>query len=355
MAYVYKRKGSPWYWGSVMIHGEIFYNHYGTDKAVAARQHREWARQKKEESRLGPSNRTWAPFKEEFFKHLQADRAHGTVKHYSAAIAKLEAFSMPKLLSDITPKLLYDLHADLRQKNISGPVGRNKAANCIKYMMHWAEQWGYVRPQIWRGIKLEKERKREEYFTSEEVDILLDACKDNPHYKTIVLLGAHAGLRPCEMVTLQRSDIDLKNSTISIFSPKTKTRDMIPITPVLCRHLKDYLAIIPANSKLVLHNGYGEHYSANALNQAFKKILKRTDLKGFPYMLRHSYASVLKNAGVDLLEVSKLMRHRRIETTTIYSHVELPTLRDAIANIPAPKHPENHKAVVKNVVKKIAQ
>jgi len=344
---VYRREGSPYYQGKVMIRGRYYYNTYTTDKAESARRHREWKHEMKERTQSGRGHRTWDSFKKEFFEHLERNKAHGTFKHYKAATDKLEAFRRPRELADITPKLLYDLHAHLCQNNIGGPVARNKAVNCIKYMMHWAEQWEYVRPQMWRGIKLEKERRREEYFTLEQTDQMLAACGQNMNHKTIVLLPAHAGLRPCEIVTLNKTDVNLNDQSLSVFSPKTKRRRTVIMTPTLTAHLRDYLKIVPPRTKLLLHNAYGGHYTAGSYTQIFKKIAKKAGLRGFPYMLRHAYATILKNKGVDPAVIGKLMDHTRLETTTIYTHIETPTLRAAVANIPAPNVP-------KNVPKKLA-
>jgi site-specific recombinase XerD len=51
----------------------------------------------------------------------------------------------------------------------------------------------------------------------------------------------------------------------------------------------------------------------------------RTKKKITPHNLRHSYATHLIEAGVDLLEVQKILGHRSILTTVKYTHLSTNT------------------------------
>ena len=51
----------------------------------------------------------------------------------------------------------------------------------------------------------------------------------------------------------------------------------------------------------------------------------RTKKKITPHSLRHSYATHLIEAGVDLLEVQKILGHRSVLTTARYTHLTTTT------------------------------
>ena len=337
---VYNRDGSPWYWGKVTIKHQPYFNCYQTtNKAEAARQHRVWRAEMREGLRR-KGNIMWMGFRTEFLRHLQHDLASKTVSGHEKAIEYLESFFKPRLLHEIEPKVLVGLQEHMRDKNIAGPSGRNKVMICLKAMMHWAEKMEYIPPRSWAAISMEREEAHSDRYSPDEISQMYSGC-ENMHHRTIVLLGAHAGLRPCEMRDQKRKDIDLKTRIMRIFSPKTKTWRDIPLTQKLVEHLAEYMSAFPAKDGYLLHNKYGERYSSNALGQAFKKIVKRAEVRiGSPYMLRHSFVTMLKEAGVDHFTAGKLAGHKKPLTTRIYDHISTDRLQDAIRKLPAVTTPK---------------
>jgi site-specific recombinase XerD len=65
----------------------------------------------------------------------------------------------------------------------------------------------------------------------------------------------------------------------------------------------------------------------------FKRILRNAQITGTFHMMRHTYASNLVNAGVDLYTIAKLLGHASVKTTEIYAHLQTESLRKAVLTL----------------------
>ena len=70
------------------------------------------------------------------------------------------------------------------------------------------------------------------------------------------------------------------------------------------------------------------------VQRAFKKALRKAEITDFHFHdLRHTSASYLRQSGVDLHKISKLMGHKDTRMANRYSHLSVDTLRDAVAKL----------------------
>jgi integrase len=198
------------------------------------------------------------------------------------------------------------------------------------------------------GIKLPTAAPgHERYLTRGELDLVVDKL-DEP-YKTAAILLAGTGLRFGELAGLHWQRVDLAEGMIDVVEtwdsadrsikgyPKGKKRRSVPVpgwvravleaqaertgdhTACGLRHsatarCRSGLVVpAPGGGALDAHN-FGRRDWAVACDHAGIGHVRLHDL-------RHTYASWLRQAGVDLEEVQRLLGHASITTTQRYSHL----------------------------------
>lgn len=357
---VYKRAGSPVYWGSVMINGKRKQYALCENKAAAQRMLADIKAEAKSRSKYGDT--PFQAFAEKYMAWAKANKSDKTVKRDALSLEYLQEFHPIKDLAEVTPALLDEFKTWLknrtervrptdrkkypRLRGVLGPHGINRTLQSVKMIMRKAEAWGLVPAQNWRLVsKFKTPKGRVEFFTPDELKQMLDYTRvlaaqfppdKCPPWQTIILLGARAGLRRGEMQNLMWADIDFDKGILSItpkkdWTPKDYECRDIP----LAEDLKAHLQKLPRRGPYVLYDVYGDRLSVDSITTYFRdKIVKKCGLSGNVHKLRHTFASHLVQNGVDLYTVSKLLGHSSIKTTEIYAHLSPVTLAGAVAKLP---------------------
>ncbi len=236
----------------------------------------------------------------------------------------------------------------------------------------YAESESYIIKNPLRGLKLPKPNEDEiddddkiiETFTQDEIKkIIYTAGHTKIRYLTTFAL--FTGARQGEILGLEKSDIT--NDTIKInktlrkvkifddmignkyhyelkvTKPKTKnsTRELT-INDALSKELKGLNKLV-AEEKLKLGQQYpennllfpssvGKYITAKTLITSWQRLLERAGVEYRKFhALRHTFATTLIMENVDILTVSRLLGHRSIETTEIYTHVLKEKKNDALS------------------------
>src|SRR5262249_46342844 len=127
----------------------------------------------------------------------------------------------------------------------------------------------------------------------------------------IVIAALNTGMRLGEILSLTWSNVNLENGFIVITAEKSKSGRLrrIPINSVL----RAVLVALPKTHELVFPSpatGGAWYSSSNPLKTAFRAACRRAKITGLRFHdLRHTFASRLVQAGVSLVDVSKLLGH----------------------------------------------
>ena len=191
------------------------------------------------------------------------------------------------------------------------------------------------RPAVVEMLPYGKRSKRLPVVLSvEEVAQLLETAR--PGRERILLQTAYAcGLRISEVLNLQVTDIDSARMVVNVRQGKGAKDRQVPLSARLLGELRTWWC--GHRTKPWLFPGMFGPSRQRPMNETsvqrmVKQIVTRAQLrkKASMHTLRHSYATHLLEAGVDVVTLQKLLGHNSLSTTARYLHLS----RRQMANLP---------------------
>lgn len=162
--------------------------------------------------------------------------------------------------------------------------------------------------------------------TDDELAIALRYSPDRP-WRRAVLLAAYAGLRCCELVDLECSDIT--RDRLHVKKGKGGKSRVIPTHPLIWE-LREQVGV-----GHLITNRFGRPMKPNGLSCNQREIWERIGLKGVHlHRFRHWFATSLVEQDVGIDVVSQLMGHA--SPTTTMGYVRVATRRKAAAILTLP-------------------
>jgi site-specific recombinase XerD len=168
---------------------------------------------------------------------------------------------------------------------------------------------------------------------AEDVQRLLECAR--PLKQRVILSTFYAaGLRLEEALHLKAADIDSTRMLLRVGCGKGAKERLVPLSPRLLTELRAYWKAYRPSDWLFPGKRPDQPLGGTTVEKACKRAAQEAGLKQrvTPHVLRHSYATGLLEAGVDLLTISRLLGHRSFSTTLLYLHVRRPRLE----SIPSP-------------------
>jgi site-specific recombinase XerD len=139
-----------------------------------------------------------------------------------------------------------------------------------------------------------------------------------------LLLMLHSGLRSGECVALRVQDLDLPGKRLILRQGKGGRDRLVYLSQTACQAIQAYLQGTPRlpTDPLWLYPN-GKAMTQDWLADQVAKVGKAVGIEGlYPHRLRHTCATRLLNAGMDITRIQKLLGHEMISTTMIYAKVE---------------------------------
>lgn len=213
----------------------------------------------------------------------------------------------------------------LANKQVSNAT-LNLAINALKF--YYTQ---ILKRRFFFDIKHPKKEKRlPVVLTKEEIRKMLEVTKNLKHKLLMEIMYA-SGLRVSEVVKLEIKNIDLVEGIIRVNLGKGKKDRQTILSKRAIEDLKNFLETKKDNNRYLFTGTQNKgHLSTRS---AQKIVLQAAKLAGIKknvscHSLRHSFATHLLEKGVDIRYIQKLLGHKRLETTQIYTQVSTQKLKE---------------------------
>lgn len=152
-----------------------------------------------------------------------------------------------------------------------------------------------------------------------------------PHYIPVFLFSLHTGCRSSEQLGLRWADIDLEQKLVTFAKTKPGRTRHVPLNDVAVAALESIKGRRDRDAWVFLNT------EGNALRSPrdwFDPAVEEAEVRAYTWHCnRHTFASRLVMAGVDIRTVAYLMGHATIQMTMRYSHLAPDHNRDAVARL----------------------
>jgi site-specific recombinase XerD len=168
-------------------------------------------------------------------------------------------------------------------------------------------------------------------LTQEEVERMIDAAV-LPLHRIVLMTLYGTGMRRLELTRLKVSDIDSARMVIHVRGGKGRKDRDVMLSPKLLDALRQYWRglkhkpkakdwLFPGGGRA--HNNLQQPMTDKVVWHAVEQAAKRAgiDKPVHPHTLRHSFATHLLEAGVDLRTIQLLLGHSDLKGTTVYLHL----------------------------------
>jgi len=293
---------------------------------------------------------TLQEFAGEYLSFVERNRAEKTFEGVKLVCKHLLKYFPP--IRKINTITLKDAEGFLDSLKRSAPKGVYNYYRTLRAMWNKGIMWNYLRENPFAKVKLpRRQQQKPVYVTEEQLRRILKFIKQDV-VREIVEIAFYSGCRLGELVNLTWESVNLKEGIITIggtgFTTKTRKQRIIPMHPKVKEILmKRFTAVgepTPKSSPFskgrglfgfVFCKGNGMCYTADYFSKRFKRACRNAGVDEAIHFhcLRHGAATRMIMKGAPLPSVQRILGHSSIQTTMIYTHPDLESLREAVCKL----------------------
>lgn len=263
----------------------------------------------------------------EHFESLE----YNTLKAYKPGLRDVDAYFKDYHIEEVQPHHVCAFRDGMIRKGFAQKTikGRMLVLNLI---MKYAVSERLIVFNPCADIKLPKNLPKTKRLaqTPDETELIIQNA-DTP-FGVLAYFYLFTGCRRGEALALKPSDIDRKKKVVKVHStvvwkgskpyikdhPKTDAGNReIPLADKVLELITPYM-----KQTYLFQNSDGELYNNSQVTRGWGRYQKRTGITATPHQLRHGYATMLFDAGIDVKTAQRWMGHADIKTTLdIYTHL----------------------------------
>ena len=255
--------------------------------------------------------------------------AAATIDAYTYHVGRFYDF-IKKPLDRATPKDVKNFQLHLIEVRKVGFSSFNQAVCAMRFL------YSVTLPRKWPVAMIpfgKRPKTLPTVLSNQEVEKLLQ-CTPNRKQRTLLMTLYAAGLRLAEATHLKIPDIDSQRMQVNVAHGKGARQRLVPLSPRLLEALREYWRQYRPTDYLFPGKTLDRPYASSSIQKAIKVAARRAGIQKnvHPHVMRHSYATGLLEAGVDLLTISRLLGHKSFMTTMVYLHCR----REHLNSVPSP-------------------
>lgn len=283
-------------------------------------------------------------YRNEYIKYLRFQKGYSplTIESYQRDIDEFIGYMKKEGLNqyaEVEYPMLRGYLMEFHKKRLSATTINHKLSSLRNFYRYMVKQQYLKNNPFLLVDSLKTAKRNPDFLYVEEMIGLLDSIDINSNLgmrnKAMLELMYATGLRCSEVVNLTLSQIDFSQDVILVHGKGSKDR-YVPFHDYakewLVRYINDVRSelTIHQDHQFVFVNNRGKPMTNRGVEDIINRLAYQYDstLKIHPHTIRHSFATHMLDAGMDLRVVQQLLGHSSLSTTQIYTHVTKEKLKD---------------------------
>lgn len=312
------RRGKTW-WGRVQVAGEEYRGSLRTrDRAEARKRLEIWREEVGRHKFYGAARMTWAAAVLNYTEGDMAAVSESTAKRYRVSLRKVDPHLQRFHLDEIGPRQITDL---IRARRGEGATNAtiNRDLTAVSRVMAAGLGKGANEHNPAKDYDRSLNRERRDPIDLPTWQAVADAIKKvpTPLWGQIMDFASKSGMREAEILTLEKSRVDLTRKAITLTRTKGRRLRVVPLDgPLLGEAVPILEAAMERGQALVF--GRPADTALRNFPSRYASWRKKNKIAFRFHDLRHLFAVTYLQRGGNIYDLQRILGHSSIKTTELY-------------------------------------